>query len=66
MSLWLTLAIAAGLLAVLYGAVQTASLMRASPGNAKMQEIAAGLSVYHDISEAMASRTMTAWTGIEA
>ncbi|PTS81910.1 MULTISPECIES: sodium-translocating pyrophosphatase [unclassified Caulobacter] len=43
MSLWLTLAIAAGLLAVLYGAVQTASLMRASPGNAKMQEIAAAI-----------------------
>ena len=43
MSFWLTLAIAAGLLAVLYGAVQTASLMRASPGNAKMQEIAAAI-----------------------
>jgi K(+)-stimulated pyrophosphate-energized sodium pump len=43
MSLWLYLAIGAGLLAVLYGAVQTASLMRASPGNAKMQEIAAAI-----------------------
>ncbi len=37
------LVIGAGLLAVLYGAVQTASLMRASPGNAKMQEIAAAI-----------------------
>ncbi|HEY2358293.1 MAG TPA: sodium-translocating pyrophosphatase, partial [Phenylobacterium sp.] len=43
MSLTLTLVIAAGLLAVLYGAVQTASLLRASPGNAKMQEIAAAI-----------------------
>ena len=39
----LTLVILAGLLAVLYGIVQTASLMRASPGNAKMQEIAAAI-----------------------
>ncbi len=37
------LAILAGLLAVLYGVVQTASLMRASPGNARMQEIAAAI-----------------------
>ena len=37
------LVIAAGLLAVLYGALQTASLLRASPGNAKMQEIAAAI-----------------------
>ncbi len=39
---YIMLAILAGLLAVLYGVVQTASLMRASPGNARMQEIAAG------------------------
>jgi K(+)-stimulated pyrophosphate-energized sodium pump len=37
------LVIAAGLLAVLYGVVQTASLLRASPGNARMQEIAAAI-----------------------
>ena len=37
------LVIFAGLLAVLYGIVQTASLMRASPGNARMQEIAAAI-----------------------
>src|SRR5512140_2368265 len=43
MSSTLMLVIAAGLLAVLYGAVQTASLLRASPGNAKMQEIAAAI-----------------------
>src|SRR5665213_271857 len=43
MSLVLELVIVAGLLAVLYGVVQTASLMRASPGNAKMQEIAAAI-----------------------
>ncbi|MBA3812207.1 MAG: sodium-translocating pyrophosphatase [Caulobacteraceae bacterium] len=43
MSLVLTLVIAAGLAAVLYGVAQTASLMRASPGNAKMQEIAAAI-----------------------
>ncbi len=43
MSLTLTLVIAAGLLAVLYGIVQTASLLRASPGNARMQEIAAAI-----------------------
>ena len=40
---YLVLAILAGILAVLYGAVQTASLMRASPGNARMQEIAAAI-----------------------
>ena len=39
----LTLVIIAGLLAVLYGIVQTASLMKASPGNARMQEIAAAI-----------------------
>jgi K(+)-stimulated pyrophosphate-energized sodium pump len=43
MSSVLTLVIIAGLLAVLYGVVQTASLMRASPGNARMQEIAAAI-----------------------
>ena len=37
------LVIGAGLLAVLYGVVQTASLLRASAGNAKMQEIAAAI-----------------------
>ncbi|WP_369059549.1 sodium-translocating pyrophosphatase [Caulobacter sp. 73W] len=39
----LTLVVAAGFLAVLYGVVQTAMLMRASPGNARMQEIAAAI-----------------------
>jgi len=43
MDLVLLLVIAAGLLAVLYGVVQTAALLRASPGNAKMQEIAAAI-----------------------
>ncbi len=43
MSLTLGLVIAAGLLAVVYGALQTGSLMRASPGNARMQEIAAAI-----------------------
>ncbi|HZZ87234.1 MAG TPA: sodium-translocating pyrophosphatase [Caulobacteraceae bacterium] len=39
----LMLVIAAGLLAVVYGAVQSASLLRASPGNERMQEIAAAI-----------------------
>jgi len=43
MGLVLELVIGAGLLAVLYGVVQTALLLRASPGNAKMQEIAAAI-----------------------
>src|SRR5690349_24629929 len=43
MSLMLTLAIVAGALAVLYGVLQTLSLLRASPGNARMQEIAAAI-----------------------
>src|SRR4051812_3617661 len=43
MSLTLTLVIIAGLLAVLYGALQSSALLRASPGNARMQEIAAAI-----------------------
>ncbi len=43
MSSVLTLVIAAGALAVLYGVLQTMSLLRASPGNARMQEIAAAI-----------------------
>lgn len=43
MSSVLTLVIGAGALAVLYGIVQTMSLLRASPGNARMQEIAAAI-----------------------
>jgi K(+)-stimulated pyrophosphate-energized sodium pump len=43
MSSYLWLVIAAGVLAVLYGIVQTMSLLRKSPGNAKMQEIAAAI-----------------------
>jgi K(+)-stimulated pyrophosphate-energized sodium pump len=39
----LTLAIVAGAAAVLYGVLQTMSLMRSSPGNARMQEIAAAI-----------------------
>jgi K(+)-stimulated pyrophosphate-energized sodium pump len=39
----LGLVIAAGALAVLYGIVQSVMLLRASPGNAKMQEIAAAI-----------------------
>jgi K(+)-stimulated pyrophosphate-energized sodium pump len=39
----LGLVIASGALAVLYGVVQTFVLLRASPGNAKMQEIAAAI-----------------------
>jgi K(+)-stimulated pyrophosphate-energized sodium pump len=37
------LVVAAGVLAVLYGILQTASLLRESPGNARMQEIAAAI-----------------------
>jgi len=43
MSAVLILVIAAGLLAVVYGAVQSAALLRASPGNERMQEIAAAI-----------------------
>ena len=43
MSSVLLLVIGAGALAVLYGVVQTMSLLRASPGNARMQEIAAAI-----------------------
>jgi K(+)-stimulated pyrophosphate-energized sodium pump len=39
----LTLAIVAGAAAVLYGVLQTLSLLRSSPGNARMQEIAAAI-----------------------
>ena len=43
MSSMLTLVIGAGVLAVLYGVLQTLTLLRASPGNARMQEIAAAI-----------------------
>jgi K(+)-stimulated pyrophosphate-energized sodium pump len=43
MSSVLLLVILAGLLAVVYGAVQSAALLRASPGNERMQEIAAAI-----------------------
>ena len=43
MSSVLLLVIVAGALAVLYAAAQTAMLLRASPGNARMQEIAAAI-----------------------
>jgi K(+)-stimulated pyrophosphate-energized sodium pump len=43
MELQLLLVIAAGLLAVIYGVVQTGALMRASAGSEKMQEIAAAI-----------------------
>jgi K(+)-stimulated pyrophosphate-energized sodium pump len=43
MSPVLMLVVLAGVLAVVYGAVQSASLLRASPGNARMQEIAAAI-----------------------
>jgi K(+)-stimulated pyrophosphate-energized sodium pump len=43
MTTYLTMVFAAGVLAVLYGAVQTAALMKASTGNDKMREIAAAI-----------------------
>jgi K(+)-stimulated pyrophosphate-energized sodium pump len=43
MSSTLLLVIVAGLLAVLYGAVQTGALLKAPAGNARMQEIAAAI-----------------------
>ena len=43
MSNWLVLAIGAGVLAVLYGVLQTLALLKKSPGNARMQEIAAAI-----------------------
>ncbi|KQS56224.1 pyrophosphatase [Brevundimonas sp. Leaf363] len=43
MNNYLTLAFAAGVLGVLYGAVQTAGLLKASTGNDKMREIAAAI-----------------------
>ena len=41
--LWLWLAIGAGLVSIVYGAVQTRSILAASPGSARMQEIAAAI-----------------------
>ncbi|WP_340645240.1 sodium-translocating pyrophosphatase [Phenylobacterium sp.] len=43
MSVTLELVIGAGVLAVLYGILQTVALLRESPGNARMQEIAAAI-----------------------
>jgi K(+)-stimulated pyrophosphate-energized sodium pump len=42
-SMWLWAAIAAGVLAVLYGVFSTASILRLPAGNARMQEIAAAV-----------------------
>ena len=41
----LNLIIAAGLLAILYGYIVSKQILSASPGNAKMQEIAAAIQV---------------------
>ncbi len=43
MTIYLSLAFAAGVLGVLFGAVQTGVLMKASAGNEKMREIAAAI-----------------------
>ncbi|ESQ82891.1 pyrophosphatase [Asticcacaulis sp. AC466] len=43
MNIALMLAIAAGILGLLYGVIQTLNLMKASAGNARMQEIAAAI-----------------------
>ncbi|MBK5954226.1 sodium-translocating pyrophosphatase, partial [Rhodospirillum rubrum] len=43
MTIYLSLAFAAGVLGVLFGAVQTGVLMKASAGNDKMREIAAAI-----------------------
>ena len=43
MNVQLLLIIAAGLLAVVYGVLQTSALMRAPAGNEKMREIAAAI-----------------------
>jgi len=40
---WLWAAIAAGVLAVLYGVLSTTTILRLPPGNARMQEIAAAI-----------------------
>ncbi|MDW8259249.1 MAG: sodium-translocating pyrophosphatase [Gammaproteobacteria bacterium] len=42
-AMWLWLAVAAGVLAVLYGAVSILSILRLPAGNARMQEIAAAV-----------------------
>src|ERR1700756_5661884 len=43
LSMWLWLAIGAGVLAVLYGVLSTAAILRLPAGNARMQEIAAAI-----------------------
>ncbi len=42
-TVWLALSLGAGALAVLYGIVSTVSILGLSPGNARMQEIAAAI-----------------------